>query len=52
MVYLIRELEFFLEWFIRDWEDLLYPWIVFQTRSRGFKKIQSFSKTLRRQNID
>ena len=37
MVFLIRELEFFVEWFIRDWEDLLYPWIVYQTRSRGLK---------------
>ena len=37
VVFLIRELEFIAEWFIRDWEDLLYPWIVYQTRSRGFK---------------
>jgi hypothetical protein len=44
MVFLIRELEFLVEWFIRDWEDLLYPWIVYQTRSRGLKILKVFLK--------
>ena len=44
MVFLIRELEFLVEWFIRDWEDLLYPWIVYQTRSRGLKISKVFVK--------
>ena len=30
--FLVSELESMAEWFVRDWEDLLFPWIPFSSR--------------------
>lgn len=29
---MVHDLEGIIEWFVRDWEDLLYPWVPYRSR--------------------
>ena len=40
---MLNELEGLIEWFTRDWEDLLYPWIPFSTRYELDSKVYPFT---------
>ena len=40
---MLNELEGLIEWFTRDWEDLLYPWIPFSARYELDSKVYPFT---------
>ena len=40
---MLNQLEGLIEWFTRDWEDLLYPWIPFSTRYELDSKVYPYT---------
>lgn len=43
LIVMLNQLESMMEWFTRDWEDLLYPWVPFSTRYELDSKVYPYT---------
>ena len=43
LIVILNQIEGIIEWFARDWEDLLFPWIPFSTRYELDSKVYPYT---------
>ena len=43
LIVILNQIEGIIEWFVRDWEDLLFPWILFSTRYELDSKVYPYT---------
>ena len=43
LIVILNQIEGIIEWFVRDWEDLLFPWIPFSTRYELDSKVYPYT---------